>query len=249
MAFLHRTVRAAAPSLPASRRAPPAPAVLAAAAVFGATALFAPLRDARADEVSPTGKGITGGALLGAEVVTIVEALASVRPGWAYGVGALAGATAGGVGGYFVEKGSTDGRVPMYMLAGGLGLIIPALVLTLNATRYMPEEGATEDRAPTAPAAEPGVPNGSVTGPLPDVVPPAPPSPPPPASPPQSNAAPARGSHTAAIRASLVDVRDGDLRLGVPLPDVLAVFSVAERRQYGMASVTELRLPVLHVTF
>jgi hypothetical protein len=73
--------------------------------------------------------------LLGAEVVTIIESIAGVRPGWAYAVGAIVGAGGGGVGGYFVEQGSTDGKVPMYMLAGGLALIIPSVVLTLNATR------------------------------------------------------------------------------------------------------------------
>ena len=55
------------------------PALLATAALFGVTALVAPCRQARADEVSPTGKGIVGGGLLGAEAVTIdVEALPAV---------------------------------------------------------------------------------------------------------------------------------------------------------------------------
>ena len=231
------------------------PAAAATAAIFGACVLVAPVRDARADNVSPTGKGIAGGALLGGEVVTIVESLAGVRAGWAYGVGALAGGAAGGVGGFFVEQGSTDGRVPMYMLAGGLGFIIPAIVLTLNATRFMPEEGATEDAVPTAPPAEPGTPTGGALSPSPDVVAPVPPSPPPPAAapnaPPQSRVVPNHRSNGRefVLRPSLFDVREGGLRLGVPVPDVLAVFSVAEQRQYGMRSETELRLPVLHVAF
>jgi hypothetical protein len=235
--------------------------------VFGAMALLVPSRDARADNVSPTGKGIVGGALLGAGAVTIVESLVGVRAGWAYVVGALAGAGGGGVGGYFVEKGSSDGKAPTYMLAGGLALVIPAIVLTLNATRYMPEEGATEDKAPIEPAAEPGVPGGTVTGGAPDVgapppppppaspAPPAPegqsppsnPSPPPPANPPQSlrrSAPPTRGPAL-----SLVDVESGALRVGVPVPDVRRTFTVEEQRQYGMRDVAELRLPVLHVLF
>jgi hypothetical protein len=235
------------------------PMAVATAAIFGASILVAPIREARADNVSPTGKGITGGILLGAEAVTIVESLAGVRPGWAYGVGALAGGAAGGVGGYFVEHGSTDGRAPMYMLAGGLALVIPAIVLTLNATRYMPEEGATEDAVPTAPPAEPGAPAGGTGTPSPDLSAPVPPSPPapatepavPPAAPPQTRFVPnhAAKSRELALRPSLFDVREGGFRLGVPVPDVLAVCSVAEQRQYGMRSETELRLPVLHVTF
>jgi MFS family permease len=231
-----------------------------AAAVLGALALMAPSREARADNVSPDGKGVVGGALLGAGAVTIVESLVGVRAGWAYAVGALAGAGGGGVGGYFVEKGSTDGKAPMYMLAGGLAIIIPALVLTLNATRYMPEEGATEDRTPIEPAAEPGVPGGSVTGGTTDVAPPPPPptappagqppaSPPPatPAKPPQSSRVKAPPS--GGVAASLVDVYTGGLRVGVPVPDVYRTFTPEQQRQYGMRDVAELRLPVLHVTF
>jgi hypothetical protein len=41
----------------------------------------------------------------------------------------------------------------------------------------------------------------------------------------------------------------GAFRLGIPVPDVLPVFSVAEQRQYGLHAQTELRMPVLHVTF
>src|SRR5277367_4316737 len=118
------------------------PSVIAAAVVFGVSAVSLPAREARADcdgtTVCPTGRGIAGGALLGAEAVTIVESVAGVRAGWAYGLGALVGAGGGGVGGYFVEQNSSDGKAPAYMLAGGLALFIPALVLTLNGTRYRP---------------------------------------------------------------------------------------------------------------
>jgi len=219
------------------------PIVLATAAAFGAAVLAAPLREAHADDVSPTGKGIAGGALLGAEVVTIGESLVGVRPGWAYAVGAIVGAGGGGAAGYVVEKGSTDGKVPVYMLAGGLALVIPAVVLTLNATRYMPEEGASEDRAPTGPAAEPGTPGGSVIVPpsgapgtsAPPVTPPA--TPPPPAPPPPPPQA-------------LLDVNGAALRAGVPVPEVTPVFSVAEQKAYGIGrDPVQVRMAVLHVVF
>ena len=213
----------------------------AAVAAVGAVVLAATARDARADDVSPTGKGIGGGALLGAEVVTITESLVGVHAGWAYWVGAIVGAGGGGAGGYFVEKGSTDGTVPMYMLAGGLALAIPAIVLTLNATRYMPEEGATEDRAPTAPAgpaAEPGVPGAGVVSPSTSATPPPAPT----AAPPASAAPPPPQS--------LLDVHSGALRMGVPVPNVLPVYSAVEQRRFGLRSAeTELRMPVLHVAF
>jgi hypothetical protein len=227
---MHRSILRS--SLPSRRAA-------MAAVLVASTALATTAHDARADQVSPTGKGIVGGALLGGEVVTIVESLAGVHAGWAYWLGAIVGAGGGGVGGWAVEQGSTDGVVPMAMLAAGLGLVIPAMVLSLDATRYRPDEGATEDHVPTGPAAEPGATSGSVVGsPPPAAVPPPSPAP---ATPPS----PAPG----APPQSLLDLHRGDFRVGVPVPDVRPVFSLTEQRQYGMHAETELRLPVLHVTF
>jgi hypothetical protein len=211
---------------------------LATATLVGAAAFVGPERAAHAENVSPDGKGIVGGGLLGAELVTIVEGIADVRSGWAYGIGAVVGAGGGAVGGYFVEQNSSDGKVPMYLLAGGLALIIPAVVLTLNGTRYRPQEGSTDDNVPTGPAADPGAPGGGVIGPQP------PSSPPPAASAPTSSSAPADVAPV-----SLVDVRGGALRVGVPAVDVRPVFSMAEQRQYGMHAQTELRMPVVRVVF
>lgn len=223
-----------------------------AVAALLATTAMQPL--ARADEVSPTGKGIAGGALLGGEAVMIVESLADVRAGWAYAVGGLVGAGAGGVGGYFVEQGSSDGRAPVYLLAGGLALVIPAIVLTLNATRYRPDEGVTDDRAPTGPAAEPGVPGAGVVAPSvsPSPPPAAAPAPPADATPPSAPPAPTTPGAPPPIAPppqSLLDMRPGLVRMGVPVPDVRPVFSMSQQRQYGMRAETELRVPVLHVTF
>jgi hypothetical protein len=218
------------------------PGLIAAAAVVGVAALVAPLREARADNVSPSGKGIAGGALLGAEAVTIVESLVGVHSGWAYVIGAVVGAGGGAAGGYAVEQGSSNGQVPMYMLAGGLALVIPAVVLTLDATRYRPEEGVTEDRTPQGPAAEPGVPGGSVGGGGSTTVSPSAPTPPPSGggTPPPPSGAPQ----------SLFDVNHGDFRLGLPLPSVVPMFSPTETKQYGLTrNDAEVKMPVLHVSF
>jgi hypothetical protein len=214
----------------AMHRSPFRPAALAAV-LCGATALTAMAGDARADEISPTGKGIVGGGLLGAEVITIVEGVAGVRPGWAYWLGAIVGAGGGAVGGWAVEQAvNGDGTIPMAMLAGGLALVIPAIVVSLDATRFRPDEGATEDHPPTlGPAADPGAAGGSVVG----TPPPAPPPSVPPPAPPQS----------------LLDVNTGDLRVGVPVPNVRPVYSLADQRQYGLRAETEVRMPVLRVTF
>jgi hypothetical protein len=232
--------------LPRTHR-PARPVLLATAAVFGLTALAAPLREARADNVSPTGKGIVGGGLLGAEVVTIVESLAGVKSAWPYIVGAVVGAGGGAVGGYFVEQNSSDGRAPMYMLAGGLALVIPAVVLSLDATRYRPEEGATEDRTPAGPPAEPGVPGASISSP--SAAPAAAPAPAPAAAPspaPSSTPAPPPPP----TPQSFLDLHEGNLRLGVPLPSITPSFTPQEQKTYGLVkNEAEFRMPVLHVTF
>jgi hypothetical protein len=229
------------------------PAALATAFVLGAGLFVGSSRDARADNVSPTGKGIAGGALLGGEVVTITEAIIGVRAGWAYLVGGLAGAAAGGIGGYFVEQSTSNGQVPMYMLAGGLALVIPAVVLSLDATRYRPEEGATEDRTPAGPPAEPGVPGASISspssGPAPAATPAAAPS-----SAPAATPSPSPGSTPAPppppTPQSFLDLHGGNLRLGVPLPSITPSFTPQEQKTYGLVkNEAEFRMPVLHVTF
>jgi len=117
--------------------------------VFNATTAIAALgvlalpRAACADDVSATGKGAVGGALVGSEIVVFGEALFGVRSTPAYILGAVGGAAAGGVAGYFVEQGASSGRVPSYLLAGGLALVIPAIVIALNETRYVPSQAAS----------------------------------------------------------------------------------------------------------
>jgi len=203
---------------------------LGLAALVGFTTLTSLAPEARADEVSPTGKGIAGGALLGGEVVTITESLIGVQSGWAYVVGGVLGAGAGGVGGYFVEQSTVNGQGPVYMLAGGVALLIPALVLSLNATRYRPSEGATEDHPPAdTPAADPGNSKGSIVSPGP--------------------AKPATPAATSLLDVRVVGEGSDGLRLGVPVPDVRAMYSVREQAAYGLPSRTEVRMPVLAVTF
>lgn len=243
-------------------------AIIFAGTLSGSMA-YAP--SAHADEVSPTGKGIVGGAFLGGEVVVITMSLVGVRNQWAYLGGGLGGAAAGGVGGYFVEKSSSDGRVPIYMLAGGLALIIPGVVLTLNATSYQGNENATEDKAPTNTApADPGQAGGSAviggSGGAGNTAP-SPGNAPSPGGGSGGNAAPINtpapapgaggggGAPKAPAQApaqapmSMIDVQPSHLRLGVPVPVVKNAFTTQERVKYGANQVNELHVGVLNVTF
>lgn len=244
-------------------------ALALAAVAAGSVSLGAP-RIAHAEEVSPDGKGIAGGALLGAEIVVFVEALAGVRSGTAYALGAGGGAVAGGVGGYLIEQSVDDGRVPAYMLAGGLALVIPALVVTLDQTRYLPAEGAREDRpVQNLPASDPGKPGGSAVigaeqpapgtpgpGGTPQATPPSGATPgPAPAPTPAPAPAPGGGGgggnpSKANGPMSLINMRNGNFKVGLPVPEVRPVFTASQKKALGVEGAgSEVRFPVVGLTF
>lgn len=218
---------------------------LGLSAVFGLTTMTAAPCAHAADAVAPTGKGVVGGALLGAEVITITEAIAGVKPGWAYLVGGGVGAVGGGVAGYAIEQSVSDGKVPVFMLAGGLALVIPAVVLSLNATRYQPVVSGNEDRAPTnGPEPEPGVTGGNAaTGG--GAAPANSPTPPPPAAQPAPGGAPAPPHQPE----SLLDLGGGSMRMGVPVPQVRAMYTPVQLKELGVPQQTEYRFPVVKLTF
>jgi len=221
-------------------------------------------------EVSPTGKGIVGGALLGGELVMSVEAAFEVQPAWAYIVGGVAGAAGGGIGGHFIEQ-QSSARVPMLLLAGGVAFAIPTVVAVLSATAYTPPIEYLQDLPPSdEPVAEPPAPTEPSPAPVlaPPAGAPATTSPPPPdttsappapvnAAPPA--AAPAPTGHRA-VRSqrrlslklppqALLGFRDERLALGVPNVEVLHAYTRTERVMFNAPDVTEIRIPVLDVTF
>lgn len=103
----------------------------------------------RADTVSGTGKGIVGGALLGGEVVSLGLGIARVRSGWPYLIGAPIGIAGGAVGGWALEESGPDPEVPMYLLAGGMALLLPALIVSLDAvSTYVPPDEEAETAHP-----------------------------------------------------------------------------------------------------
>ena len=143
--------------------------MLVSVAPFAAAVCFTP-RIASADvgkaEASAVGKGAVGGALLGAELVCGVEALAGVKSPWAYVGGAVGGAAAGGVGGYFVEK-EGSARASMLLLAGGMTLAIPTVVLVLSQTAYNPPADYLTDKPPAdEPVANPPQPDSAAPAPM-----------------------------------------------------------------------------------
>ena len=230
-----------------------------------ATLTLVPL-SVHAEEVATTGKGIVGGALLGAELVLVTEAAFKVQPGWAYLVGGVGGAAAGGVGGYFIEQ-EASSKATMLMLAGGMALVIPTTVAVLSATAYEPPASYTQDHAPTdEPVAEPPQPS---TTPAPVPAPPATTSPagtevttPPATTPAATPGAPSGSLPKRKSKAhrtlpldyhlsppALIGVSAEALTLGVPAVEVRNVYSRNELAMYGVTQATELRVPVLSVLF
>ena len=122
---------------------------LAVVSIVAFTALGSPSRaHAQSEEVTGTAKGIVGGAFVGAEVVLMVEGAFRVRNGWALGLGALAGAGGGAAAGYFIGKDNPEAAVAL--LAGGLLLSIPTLIVVLSGAAYEPEDIVDDASAPPA---------------------------------------------------------------------------------------------------
>jgi hypothetical protein len=208
---------------------------------------------ARAEPVSATGKGIAGGALLGAEVVMITEAIIGVESWWPYLVFGAVGAGGGAVGGYFVETAGVS-EPSLYMFAGGLALVVPALVVTLNATAYNPEsdteedtyvetgsEGAPETGEPAGPA-EPATP--SAPGEQPAATPAPAPGPAPAAPPPGPTSSRRRFVPLAALGLDLWG-REPRLVAGVPNVQVRPTYGLEEAARYGLHQGTDVHVPVL----
>lgn len=254
-------------------------AALTLAAVTS-TALLVHTTDASAQTsgnvqfVTPTGKGITGCALLGAEAVALVEAAAGVRARWAYIVGPLLGAAAGGVGGYFLEEAGSGGAdttmtgLAVGSLVLGAGLIIPTVIAYVNTTTYRPESDASEDGAPpNAPIDESSGAPGATTAPAEGAAPA-------PAAAPAGGAGGTTGGATeggatgnssalppvhrrrSVARAAptlrptgLLDVTGQGLSLAVPAVSVENSVSLHDMRQYGLAPQSEVRIPVLSGSF
>lgn len=220
------------------RRAP----LIAATCVAAALLLAPEVASAQTtpSAVSVDGKGIVGGALLGAEVVDLTIGIIGINRAWPYIVFGAVGAVGGGVGGYFIEQETRETpEAALYMLAGGMALVIPTVIVSLNATMYKPPEGTsttTIEPADNQPAPGPG-----------QAQPPQPTQLPPPAQTRLRLRKPLeQRSHLAF---SLVDIHQGDLALSVPAVQIRPLYSTREMWTYGVTQGTEVRVPIFQASF
>lgn len=227
--------------------------VFSAALLAAGTALVAAPSEARADgPVSPKGKGIVGGALLGGEIVTMPMGIAGLKPWWPYLVFGGLGSVGGAIGGWGVERatsgttaanGTTTGATPepaLYMLAGGLALIIPTLVVSLNATT----RSAYKDDSTTEPSAQPPAPGGAPAG-APGSAPPA-----------QPDGTTVTVTKTSSLtrrhrpfHVGLLGLDKEGLMLGVPAVQIKPMYTPVELSQYGIQQKTEVHIPVFSASF
>ncbi len=198
--------------------------------------LLAITGQASAQQAEPTGKGITGGALLGAETVMITEAIVGVESPWLYFGGAVVGAAGGGVGGYFVEQ-SAAPRVSFYMLMGGMALLIPTAIVYIDATSVREHEDVVFDKEPEELEdeeldADPPAPGEDVFS---------------------QRQAPKRKRPvvraTALVGHGLLGVSPTGLALGVPDVEISPLYTPAEVKELGVPQQTQVLFPLVHGVF
>jgi multidrug transporter EmrE-like cation transporter len=105
-------------------------------------------------------KGAIGLGLVGAELGAVIPALAGMEATWAYIVFPAVGAAGGAVAGYFVLDRGDHVGLSVVALTAGMGLVVPALIATLQLTTYSGPDDKMESAPGTmvrAPASAPVV--------------------------------------------------------------------------------------------
>lgn len=179
-----------------------------------------------AGPVSATGKGIAGGLLLGAELPMITCAIVGVDSTWPYLVFGAAGAAGGAAGGYFLEAElATTPEASVYLMAGGMALVVPTIVSVLNATAYEPGEGDDEGfDTIEEPEEEDGKVKGGATVKL-------------------------QAKRRRQIPLAVLGLDGSGLRPGVPAVELRPAYSLREIAHYGAQQHTELHIPLLRGAF
>jgi hypothetical protein len=179
--------------------------------------------------VSGTGKGIAGGALLGGEVGFMALSAFGAKSSWMYWTIPTALAIGGGVGGYFIEK-SASPEIPLAMLAGGMALIIPTVVITLSAASYQPtsEDSTPADATPAEPGKEPVKGTVKINSAVKSKI--------------SSSDLPVRPF-------ALVNYVSSSLVVAMPVISLAPSYTRLEQEKFGVAQHYELRAPIASFAF
>jgi len=174
---------------------------------------------------------------------------AGLKPWWPYLVFGGLGSVGGAVGGWAVEQADPPAEAPLYMLAGGLALIIPTVVLSASAiTREEYEDTSDPSTLEQLPdGTEPGQDPGTAPG-----------QPPPEGSSVTVTTSDARGATKKVRRkkrarplptVALLDVSGGEVRMGMPAVQVKNMYTLEEIAKYGVEQKTEVDIPVVSASF
>jgi hypothetical protein len=195
--------------------------VVAAAIALGMVTFVGAERPARAEgPVTGTGKGITGLAIMGGSATAITMGLIGVEKRWAYLVFPPLVAVGAGIGGYFMEDAAPP-EVSTYILGASMALIIPTVIVSLNATVYKVPDDYANDPSKKTPATEP----------------------------PRPGARNKPSFRTGFVPRSLVDMHQGRLAIGLPPVQIRSAFTTDEMAKFGVAQAREVHVPLFHASF
>jgi len=221
--------------------------VVTAGLVAVALALAAPRAEAE-KKVSSMGKGIVGLGLLSGEVVLSVEALAGVKNGWALAIPTIVAAGGGATGGYFIDR-LDKPEVSVALLASGLALFIPSIIIAVARTKYVSEKDLAEDTGVVVTegageeiAGPPAEGTETEPGTEPETETEAEP-----AAPPEPEVEESGSAGTVPL--ALLGVDRTGLRVGLPPLEVVDLYSDDELRFLARAQGVEYRLALLHIAF
>ncbi len=177
-------------------------------------------------QVQSTPKGAVGLGLIGAELGFVLPAVIGLHDAWAFVVFPLVLGGGGAVGGYFAFDQPNSPEAGVAMLAVGIALIIPSLVLTLAFTSYDPGDEADEG----------GGEDGDYSDEFQDAE--------------TSDESARRRAHERALAGGgLLHLGSEEVSLGVPAVSVRPNITAQEAARYGGGQTTEVHVPVVTGAF
>jgi hypothetical protein len=205
---------------------------LAAALVIGSATFTQQVAQAQpvcgaepCNQVESVPKGAVGLGLIGAEIGFVLPAVIGLHQAWAFVVFPLVLGGGGAVGGYFAFDEPNSPEAGVAMLAAGIALIIPSLVLTLAFTSYDPGDEVDEGEGEGGDYSDEFEEGAAV-----------------------EESARRRARERVLAGGGLLHVGSEDVSLGVPAISVRPNMTAEEAARYG-GQTTEVHVPVVSGAF
>lgn len=210
-------------------------ALLLAVAISTTTApSTAAAQPAEPQRIDASPKGLLGLGFIGAELGLTIPALAGLDDAWALIVFPVVGAAGGAVAGHFAIDNRGNEKAAVATLTLGLALVVPALVLTLWATRYDPDDEEAIESSTSGEEAEQGEEAADEAAPAEEAAP---------------AAAAARRDAVARAGTGLLRLGQGGLQLGLPGVSLVPSYTREELALFGGGQTNEVRLSLFTGAF